>query len=86
MKGAVNLLLWRPYDVDVNTVVHNYKRLAELWAQDTGLSPFFWGGVLAQLGALQVVYGARFENILSCFCKTAGWLMRIQDVRWMRSA
>eukprot|EP00913_Durusdinium_trenchii_P024695 g23182.t1 len=24
----------RPYDVDVNTVVHNYKRLAELWAQD----------------------------------------------------
>jgi len=24
----------RPYDVDVNTVVHNYKRLAELWAED----------------------------------------------------
>jgi len=24
----------RPYDVDVNTVVYNYKRLAELWAQD----------------------------------------------------
>jgi|ERR1712216_1046213 len=24
----------RPYDVEVNTVVHNYKRLAELWAMD----------------------------------------------------
>jgi len=24
----------RPYDVEVNTVVHNYKRLAELWAKD----------------------------------------------------
>lgn len=29
--------LSRPYDVDVNTVVHNYKRLAELWAEDVGL-------------------------------------------------
>eukprot|EP00929_Paragymnodinium_shiwhaense_P085362 TRINITY_DN45760_c0_g1_i2.p1 TRINITY_DN45760_c0_g1~~TRINITY_DN45760_c0_g1_i2.p1 ORF type:complete len:435 (-),score=66.71 TRINITY_DN45760_c0_g1_i2:74-1378(-) len=24
----------RPYDVDVDTVVHNYKRLAEVWAKD----------------------------------------------------
>jgi polypeptide N-acetylgalactosaminyltransferase len=24
----------RPYDVEVNTVVHNYKRLAELWTKD----------------------------------------------------
>lgn len=24
----------RPYNVEVNTVVHNYKRLAELWAKD----------------------------------------------------
>mmetsp|Transcript_21865 Transcript_21865/g.49844 ORF Transcript_21865/g.49844 Transcript_21865/m.49844 type:complete len:427 (+) Transcript_21865:67-1347(+) len=24
----------RPYNVEVNTVVHNYKRLAELWARD----------------------------------------------------
>eukprot|EP00927_Polykrikos_kofoidii_P066642 TRINITY_DN62202_c0_g1_i1.p1 TRINITY_DN62202_c0_g1~~TRINITY_DN62202_c0_g1_i1.p1 ORF type:complete len:431 (-),score=54.02 TRINITY_DN62202_c0_g1_i1:382-1674(-) len=76
----------RPYDVEVNTVVHNYKRLAELWAKDH-LDIFYRmkpEAVQMPLGDMNAVKANYEELERELQCKNLSWYLDNVDheMKW----
>lgn len=76
----------RPYNVEVNTVVHNYKRLAELWAKDHldyfyKMKPEAVGMKLTGMEKVQRIYKELEEEI---GCKDLDWYLENVDheMKW----
>eukprot|EP00928_Gymnodinium_smaydae_P011669 TRINITY_DN14280_c0_g1_i1.p1 TRINITY_DN14280_c0_g1~~TRINITY_DN14280_c0_g1_i1.p1 ORF type:complete len:433 (+),score=74.55 TRINITY_DN14280_c0_g1_i1:60-1358(+) len=79
----------RPYDVEVNTVVHNYKRLALLWAKDH-LDLFFKmkpEAVNMKLEGMEKVQANYAELERELQCKNLSWYLDNIDheMKWEMS-